>query len=76
MLTAGVDQHTDDFFGPVLLVVLHNDGLRFRQGGANHVPVAGDWFIFDDRVKHGVTSARGRASFVGWSIPLRESGEA
>lgn len=71
VVTAGVDQHTDDFHGPVLLVVLHNDGLKFKQGKISHMPTAGDWFIFNDRLKHGVSSARGRATFVGWAIPLQ-----
>ncbi|EDT41972.1 hypothetical protein BamMEX5DRAFT_2240 [Burkholderia ambifaria MEX-5] len=31
VVTAGVDMHTDDE-GLVLMVVLHNDGLTFRQG--------------------------------------------
>ena len=71
VITAGVDQHIDDFHGPVLLVVLHNDGLKFKQGKVVHVPAAGDWFIFDDRTSHGVSSAPGRATFVGWAIPLQ-----
>lgn len=71
VVTAGVDQHVDDFHGLVLLVVLHNDGLRFRQGKVSHAPVAGDWFVFDDRKRHGVSSARGRSTFVGWVIPLQ-----
>lgn len=71
VVTAGVDQHIDDFHGPVLMVVLHNDGLKFRQGKVSHTPIAGDWFIFNDRQKHGVSSARGRATFVGWAIPLQ-----
>jgi hypothetical protein len=71
VVTAGVDQHIDDFHGPVLLVVLHNDGLKFRQGRVSHVPSAGEWFIFDDQRKHCVSSAQGRATFIGWAIPLQ-----
>lgn len=71
VVTAGVDQHIDDFHGPVLLVVLHNDGLKFKQGKVSNVPAAGDWFIFNDRKNHGVSSAPGRATFVGWAIPLQ-----
>lgn len=67
--TAGVDMHTDDE-GLVLMVVLHNDCLDFRQGRVRHKPKAGDWFIFDDRKLHGVTEAAGRATFVGWNIPI------
>ncbi|HDR8948041.1 TPA: hypothetical protein ACU967_006140 [Burkholderia contaminans] len=67
--TAAVDMHTDDE-GLVLMVVLHNDGLTFRQGTVRHKPKAGDWFIFDDRLPHGVAEAPGRAAFLGWNIPI------
>lgn len=70
VVTAGVDQHTDDCHGPVLIVVLHNDGLKFKQGKVSHAPAPGDWFVFNDRQKHGVSSGPGRATFVGWAIPL------
>lgn len=67
--TASVDMHVDDE-GLVLMVVLHNDGLKFKQGKVRHRPKAGDWFIFDDRKPHGVDDAEGRATFVGWNIPI------
>ncbi|WP_454728032.1 MULTISPECIES: hypothetical protein [Cupriavidus] len=67
--TASVDMHTDDE-GLVLMVVLHNDGLTFRQGKVRHKPTTGDWFIFDDRRPHGVDEAPGRAAFLGWNIPI------
>lgn len=67
--TACVDMHTDDE-GLVLMVVLHNDGLTFRQGKVRHKPTAGDWFIFDDRLPHCVDEAPGRATFLGWNIPI------
>ncbi|MBB2984790.1 hypothetical protein [Paraburkholderia tropica] len=67
--TAAADMHTDDE-GLVLMVVLHNDGLTFRQGRGRHKPKAGDWFIFDDRLPHGVDEAPDRASFLGWNIPI------
>lgn len=67
--TAAADMHTDDE-GLVLMVVLHNDGLTFRQGKVRHKPKAGDWFIFDDHLPHGVDEAPGRASFLGWNIPI------
>jgi hypothetical protein len=70
VVTAGVDPHIDDYHGPVMIVVLHNDMLKFRQGKVSRIPVAGEWFIFDDRVNHSVSSGPGRATFVGWAIPL------
>ncbi|WP_232434830.1 hypothetical protein [Burkholderia ubonensis] len=69
VVTAGVDLHTDGE-GLVLMVVLHNDGLMFRQGTVRHKPRAGDWFIFDDRLPHGVDDAPGRTTFIGWNIPI------
>lgn len=70
VITCGVSQHIDDFHGPVLCYVLHNDGLAFRQGAKGFVPVGGDWFVFDDRAKHGVKETKGAAVFVGWTVPL------
>lgn len=69
VVTAGVDMHTDDE-GLVLMVVLHNDNLTFRHGKVRHQPKAGDWFIFDDRKPHGVREVAGRATFIGWNIPI------
>lgn len=69
VITAGVDMHVDDE-GLVLMIVLHNDALTFRQGRVRHKPSAGDWFIFDDRLPHGVREAPGRSTFVGWNIPI------
>jgi hypothetical protein len=50
--------------------VIHNDGLKFRQGRVSHAPKAGEWFVFDDRKLHGVSSGKGRATFIGWAIPV------
>lgn len=70
VVTFGVDGHTDDYAGHQLCYVLHNDGLTFHTGRVRTAPKAGDWFIFDDRVNHGVKEATGNAVFVGWTIPL------
>lgn len=72
VVTVDVDQHVDDISGLMLCYVLHNDGLTFRQGKGKCTPVAGDWFLFDDRQKHGVKAANGRSVFVGWTAPLTE----
>ena len=72
VLTLGVDAHVDDIHGPVLAWVLHNPGLRFRQGRVSHCPAAGDWFLFDDRQPHAVGSAPGETVFMAWVVPLRE----
>ncbi|WP_244103155.1 hypothetical protein [Burkholderia gladioli] len=71
MATPGVEPHTDGE-GLVLMIVLHNDGLRFKQGRVKHVPNAGDWFVFDDRMDHRVDGGTdgGREMFVGWNIPI------
>lgn len=52
------------------MVVLHNDGLTFRQGKVRNKAKAGDWFISDDGLPHGVVEANGRATFVGWNISI------
>lgn len=67
--TAGCDMHTDDD-GLVLMVVLHNADLTFRQGRVSHRPRVGDWFIFDDRKPHGVKEAKGNSVFLAWNIPI------
>lgn len=75
VVTLGVDQHIDGVHGPVLCLVLHNDGLTFRQGNVSHRPVAGDWFIFNDRANHGVKEKKGAAVFVALTIPLLRAGD-
>uniref|UniRef100_UPI003BEF335A hypothetical protein n=1 Tax=Burkholderia arboris TaxID=488730 RepID=UPI003BEF335A len=67
--TASVDMHSDDE-GLVPLVVLHNQGLTFRQGKVRHKPRAGDWFVFDDPRPHSVDAAPSRATFINWNIPI------
>lgn len=70
--TLGVDQHIDDAYGPVLCIVVHNDGLTFKTRRVSHRPKAGDWFVFDDRVKHGVKEASGASVFVALTLPLKQ----
>jgi hypothetical protein len=69
--TAGVDQHTDGAHGYVLLIVLHNDGLKFKQGRASYAHQAGDWYIFNDRENHGVKEVKGEGAYIGWALPLK-----
>jgi len=69
--TAGVDQHIDGAHGYVLLIVLHNDGLKFKQGRASHAHKAGEWYIFNDRENHGVKEVRGEGAYIGWALPLQ-----
>ncbi len=71
--TVGVEPHTD-YHGPTLMIVLHNDGLVFRQGRVKHVTEVGEWYIFDDRTPHTVREARGTSTYLAWSIPLRPIG--
>lgn len=72
--TAGIDPHIDAINGPVLAIALHNDGLRFRQGSASHATTPGEWFLFDDRAKHGVSSRPGRSSYLCLVVPLHAIG--
>lgn len=69
IVTLGVDPH-EDAHGPVLCMVLHNDGLKFKQGKVAHIPKAGDWFVFNDLLPHGVKEAPGRAVFASINVPL------
>jgi hypothetical protein len=80
VLTAGVETHSDNAFGPTLVWTIHNDGLEFWQrGGARRTPAAGDIMIFDDRIDHSMDLTRAqmkdsqfdRAVWIGWAIALR-----
>lgn len=68
--TYDVDSHQDSNYGLVLFLVLHNDGLTFFQGRSRHVTEAGEFFVFDDRLPHGVRGIRGPGVYLGWSIPV------
>lgn len=71
--TYGVSEHVDSIHGLVLFLVLHNDGLTFRQGKTRHATVAGEYFVTDDRLPHGVKEVAGRGVYLGWSIPVRRA---
>lgn len=84
VLTAGVETHSDDAFGPILVWTVHNDGLQFWQrGGARRTPAAGDIMIFDDRIDHSMDLTRAqmkntkfdRAVWIGWAIALDQEGD-
>lgn len=74
LATVGVDPHEDGIHGPVAIVVLHNDGMRFKQGRQSHKTAAGEWFIFDDSRVHEVRETAKSTSYVCWSIPLKALG--
>jgi len=71
LATASVDPHTDGVNGFTLCVVLHNDGLTFQQGRKRITPVAGDYFIFDDRKNHAVHPTRTSTTFLCMTAPVR-----
>ncbi len=73
IVTLGVDPH-EDFHGPILCMVLHNDGLKFKQGRVSHAPKAGDWFIFNDLQAHSVKEAKGAAVWASLNVPLQRVG--
>lgn len=52
--TASVGRHIDRVLFKAIMVILHNDGLTFRQGRQAWTPAAGDWTIFDDSKPHEV----------------------
>ncbi len=71
LATAAVDPHTDGVNGHTLCVVLHNDGLTFQQGRKRITPVAGDYFVFDDRKSHAVHPTKKSTSFLCMTAPIR-----
>lgn len=71
LATCGVEPHIDDMNGLTFALVLHNDGLTFRQGAASHVTEAGQWFIFDDRKLHQVRESKKSRTYLLWTVPLR-----
>jgi hypothetical protein len=72
VLTVGCDEHFDSIHGPVFILVLHNDGLTFKQLGQKHVTQVGEWFVFDDHSPHEVVEARKSTTYVGWAVALEE----
>lgn len=73
VMTAGCDIHTDRIHGPVLLLVLYNDGLVFSQGRERHKTQPGQWYVFDDRIGHGVREKKNSTAYLGWAITLQET---
>lgn len=69
--TCGVDPHVDQIHGVVMIVVLHNDGLTFRQGRVRHAAAPGQWFVFDDRKSHQVIETKRSTCYLALAVPLR-----
>lgn len=71
LLTLGTEAHVDDIQGLTLCVVIHNDGLTFKQGRSRCTPLAGDWFVFDDSRTHEVLSPKdGKAVLTAVIVPI------
>ncbi|WP_126223389.1 hypothetical protein [Burkholderia ambifaria] len=68
--THGTDPHIDGE-GATFVLVLANDGLKFKQGKHTHVTKVGEWFLFDDRVMHTVKATRRSTSYVFLHRTLR-----
>jgi hypothetical protein len=73
LATASASPHIDDIDGPCLLLVLYNDGLKFKQGKQAHVTQAGEWLVFNDGIKHEVKEGRDTSSYLVWSVPLKRT---
>lgn len=71
--THGVEPHTDGE-GPCFVLVLANNGLKFKQGKHSHITAAGEWFIFDDRRMHTVKETSRSTSYVFLHHPLKPIG--
>lgn len=79
LATVGIDAHQDHIHGPVLIWVLHNDGLTFKQGKVSHKTAAGEWFVFDDHQNHGVKECKKckkDGAYLCWAVPLQRITEA
>ncbi|KVP96616.1 hypothetical protein WJ97_12085 [Burkholderia ubonensis] len=61
--THGTDPHVDGD-GAVFVLVLANDGLKFKQGKQTHITNVGEWYIFDDCRTHTVNASRNSTSYV------------
>jgi hypothetical protein len=61
--THGTDPHVDGE-GAAFVLVLANDGLKFKQGRQSHVTGVGEWYIFDDARLHTVNASRHSTSYV------------
>jgi len=72
LATAGIDAHVDSINGPTLFLVLHNDGLTFKQGRVAHKTRAGEWFVFTDSAYHAVRESAKSTVYLGWSVPLQK----
>ena len=71
--TVGVDPHEDEMHGPCFILVLFNDGLRFRMKNQEHVTAAGQWFIIDDFQTHEVEETDDSTTYLVWSVPLKNA---
>lgn len=69
--TVSASPHEDEMHGVSLIVVLHNDELKFIMGEQSHVTAIGEWFLLDDFATHEVDSTDLSTSYVVLSVPLR-----
>lgn len=72
LATCGVESHVDYMHGLTFALVLHNDGLSFKQGKVSHTTEAGQWFIFDDRKLHRVRESKKSTTYLVWTVPLKK----
>jgi hypothetical protein len=67
--TYGVDSHIDGD-GLVCILVLENQGLKFKQKRQTHVTNTGEWFIFDDRLPHLVKESKNSGAYIFLHVPV------
>jgi len=70
--TCGVESHADELYGECVCLILHNDGLIFKQGREKITAGAGDWFIFNDYKPHQVKSLKSTTALVSVVIPVKK----
>lgn len=71
--TCGIDPHLDSIHGLVFVVVIHNDGLKFKQARQIHQTGIREWFVFDDRLSHGVNDTKKSTCYLCITVPLRHT---
>lgn len=69
--TYGVGSH-EDGEGIVFVLVLENQGLKFKQGRQMHITAPGQWYLFNDRRPHEVKEGKGSGAYIFFHVPLKQ----
>ncbi|MDB5930980.1 MAG: hypothetical protein JWR60_2687 [Polaromonas sp.] len=76
VMTTSVDAHINRVWGPMLVFVLVNDGMFFKQRREKAIHKPGEWFIFNDALAHEVNPTKSspkEAVYLGWAVQLEKT---